>query len=579
MRTLRVALAQINPTVGDLDGNVRKIISYIKKSKKFGAKIVAFPELAITGYPPEDLLLKSQFIKDNLTALKKIQENTFDILTVVGFVDRKDNIYNAAAIIYNKKIIDIYHKIYLPNYGVFDEHRYFQAGTRCPVYNFGDTCIGINICEDIWYPEGPARSQTLAGAELILNINASPYSIGKGNLRENMLSARASDNMVIVAYLNTVGGQDELIFDGHSIIIDQNGKVIARGKQFEEDLIVVDLDFEGVTVKRLHAPRRRHEMIKLEKTDIENINIPLRKTSGKKPTKLRLSSISCSVLEPLQEIYMALVLGTYDYVNKNGFKGVVIGFSGGVDSSLVASIAADALGKDNVNGLFMPSPFTSKESRADVYALADNIGIKVIEVPINSIYHRYLDSLKKDFRGLSPDIAEENLQARIRGNILMAFSNKFGLLVLTTGNKSEMSVGYATLYGDMAGGFAVIKDVPKTMVYELCNWRNKKEGRTLIPESIILKEPTAELKPDQKDTDTLPPYPVLDLILKAYIEDDKSFDEILSLGYEAELVRKVIKMIDKSEYKRRQAPPGIKITQRSFGKDRRFPITNKYREY
>ena len=581
MKSLRIALAQINPTVGDFDGNVSKIIDYIGKAKTAGAEIVAFPELAITGYPPEDLLLKTTFIEDNLEALKKVQRNVSDITVVVGFVDSKDDIYNAAAIMYNKKLIDTYHKMYLPNYGVFDEYRYFQAGTKCPIYRICDAWIGVNICEDIWYPEGPARVQALAGAEVILNINASPYHIGKGKFREHMLSTRASDNMVIVAYLNTIGGQDELVFDGHSIIIDQNGAVIARGKQFEEDLIVVDLDLEGVKMRRLHAPRRRQEVIKLERGSVERIDIPVKKTPIEKAeiTCLHSSLTECVVLEPLQEVYMALEVGTSDYVNKNGFKGVVIGLSGGIDSALVASIAVDALGKENVTGLFMPSPYTSRESREDVYALTANLGIKVIEVPIDSIFQSYLDSLKKEFHGLPAGTTEENIQARIRGNILMAFSNKFGWLVLTTGNKSEMSVGYATLYGDMAGGFAVIKDVPKTLVYELCKWKNVKEDRTVIPERLFWKQPSAELKPDQKDTDMLPPYPVLDPILKAYIEEDKSFKEILSLGCEAECTQKVIRMIDKSEYKRRQAPPGIKITQRAFGRDRRFPITNKYRGY
>jgi NAD+ synthase (glutamine-hydrolysing) len=581
MRSLRIALAQINPTIGDFEGNTSKILSYIKKAKKVGVQLVAFPELAITGYPPEDLLLKTKFIEDNLDALKKIQKNVGDITVIVGFVDRKDDIYNSAAIIYNKRLIDTYHKMYLPNYGVFDEYRYFQAGTRCPIYQIGDTWIGVNICEDIWYPEGPARLQALAGAEVIININASPYHIGKGKFREDMLSTRASDNLVMVAYLNTVGGQDELVFDGHSIILDQNGKVIVRGKQFEEDLIIADLDLEGIMMGRLHAPRRRQEVMKLEKGAVEKITIPIEKIPSEKKTKLRLhvSSIRHRVLEPLEEIYTALALGTSDYVNKNGFKCVVIGLSGGIDSALVTCIAADALGKENVTGLFMPSPYTPNESREDVYAFSGKLGVKVIEVPIHIIFQSYLDSLQREFRGLPADATEENIQARIRGNILMAFSNKFGWIVLTTGNKSEMSVGYATLYGDMAGGFAVIKDVPKTMVYELCKWKNKRAGRIVIPERMFSKEPSAELKPDQKDSDTLPPYPVLDPILRAYIEDDKGFEEILSLGCEVECAQKVIRMVDTSEYKRRQSPPGIKITQRAFGRDRRFPITNKYRGY
>jgi NAD+ synthase (glutamine-hydrolysing) len=579
MRSLRIALAQINPTVGDFEGNVSKIIDYVKKARAAAADVVAFPELALTGYPPEDLLLKTQFIEDNLEALKKVRKNVGDITAIVGFVDRKDDIYNAAAVIHNGKIIDVYHKMYLPNYGVFDEYRYFQAGTRYPVYQLADTRIGINICEDIWYPEGPARIQSLAGAEVIVNINASPYHIGKGKFRENMLATRASDNIVIVAYVNTVGGQDELVFDGHSFILDQDGRVIARGIQFEEDLIVADLNLEGIMMKRLHAPRRRQEVIKLEKGMVEKITIPPEKISRKTKPLINLSTKSHTVLEPLEEIYTALVTGTSDYVTKNGFGGVVIGLSGGIDSSLVASLAVDALGKKNVRGLFMPSPYTSKESREDAYALAGNLGIKISEVPIDGALQSYLSALQKEFSGLPADVAEENLQARIRGNILMAFSNKFGWLVLTTGNKSEMSVGYATLYGDMAGGFAVIKDVPKTMVYELCRWKNDKTARTVIPERMFIKEPSAELKPGQKDTDMLPPYPLLDPILKAYIEEDRSFEEILSLGYEAEGAQKVVRMIDKSEYKRRQSPPGVKITKKAFGRDRRFPITNKYRGF
>jgi NAD+ synthase (glutamine-hydrolysing) len=577
MHSLRIALAQINPVVGDLDGNSLKIIEYIRKARAAGSDLVVFPELAITGYPPEDLLLKTQFIEDNLRALKSIQKNVGNITAIVGFVDRKDDIYNAAAVLHNKKLIGTYHKMYLPNYGVFDEYRYFQAGTRCPIYRIGNTWFGINICEDIWYPEGPARLQALAGAEVILNINASPYHIGKGKFREDMLSTRASDNLVFVVYLNMVGGQDELVFDGHSLIIDQNGHVISRCRQFEEDLVFADLDLKDILMSRLHNPRRRQEVIKLEKGAVEKTAIPADRISHRK--KKLPPSPSPAVLEPSEEIYNALALGTADYVRKNGFQGVVIGLSGGIDSALVASLAADAIGKENVTALFMPSPYTSRESREDAYALAKNSGIRLREIPITLIFKSYSEMLKKEFRGLPVDTTEENLQARIRGNILMAFSNKFGWLVLTTGNKSEMSVGYATLYGDMAGGFAVIKDVPKTLVYRLCRWRNEREGRPLIPERMFTKEPSAELKPGQKDTDMLPPYDILDPVLKAYIEDDRIFDEILSLGCEPACVQNIISMIDRSEYKRRQSPPGIKITPRAFGRDRRFPITNKYKGY
>lgn len=577
MRTLRLGLAQINPVVGDFESNVLKISSYIKEAKKHECDIISFPELAITGYPPEDLLLKTQFIDENLKALEKIIKISDEIVTIVGFVDRDKDIFNSAAIIYNKRLIDVYHKMYLPNYGVFDEYRYFQVGTRCPIYKIGDSWFGVNICEDIWYPEGPTRIQALAGAEVIININASPYHIGKGRFRESMLSTRASDNMVNIAYLNTVGGQDELVFDGHSLIIDQDGNIIARGKQFEEDLIIVDLNLEYIMKKRLHAPLRRQEVLKLPPTAVEKITISERPAIKK--TTEHIIPKQNKLLEPLEEIYNALVVGTQDYVRKNGFKSVAIGLSGGIDSALVTTIAVDALGKKNVHGIFMPSPYTSKESKEDAYELSKNLGIKIIEVPITKIYNSYLESLKTSFKDLPMDSTEENIQARIRGNILMAFSNKFRWLVLTTGNKSEMSVGYATLYGDMAGGFAVIKDVPKTMVYELCSWRNKKENKTIIPERMFTKEPSAELKPGQKDTDVLPPYNILDPILKLYIEEDRSFHEIKIAGFDEKSIKYVINMVDRSEYKRRQAPPGIKITQRAFGRDRRFPITNRYRDF
>ena len=543
MKTVKIALAQINPTVGGIEGNVLKICDYLRKAREQDSGVVVFPELAITGYPPEDLLLKQHFIDDNLKALDTVIENTKDITAVVGFVDRTGSIlYNAAAIIRNCKMIGVYRKVFLPNYGVFDEYRYFRAGTEMPVYNIENIKLGVNICEDIWYPEGPAKYQAIAGAEVILNINASPYHMGKAHLREKMISERASDNKVVIAYLNTVGGQDELVFDGGSFVVDKAGEIIVRGRQFEEELIISEivLDGSGQTVKKHISPR--------------------------------ISSLE-------EEVYKALVLGTRDYVVKNDFKQAVIGLSGGLDSSLVAAIAVDAIGKENVSGIFMPSPYTSKESREDAYGLSKNLGIKIIEVPVSKILEIYRESLKMEFKGLSEDKTEENLQARIRGNILMAFSNKFGWLVLTTGNKSEMSVGYATLYGDMAGGFAVIKDVPKTLACELCKWKNSEEGRAVIPDRVLWKEPSAELKVDQKDTDSLPPYPVLDPILKAYVEDDKSFEDILPSGCDIECTKKVIEMIDRSEYKRRQSPPGIKITPRAFGKDRRFPITNKYRSY
>ena len=575
MKTLRVALAQINPTVGDLPGNAGKIIRYMERAAARGAAIVAFPELALTGYPPEDLLLKPKFIEDNLAAIHEISRHARGIVAVAGFVDRVADIYNAAAIMADGKIIDVYHKMFLPNYGVFDEMRYFQAGTRCPVYEMGDTSFGVTICEDIWYPVGPVRTQALGGAEFIININGSPYTIGKNSFREKMLATRASDCGAIVLYLNTVGGQDELVFDGGSLVLDERGNLAARAGLFKEELLFVDLDLESVFMWRLHDPRRRQEKIAAVQTaQVTRVPVPRPETSAPKMAPAPLAP----VLKMEEEVYSALKLGLSDYVAKNGFGGVIIGLSGGVDSALVATIAADALGKDRVHALFMPSRYTSRESFEDVAALAANLGIRVNEISIEPVFKSYLASLAPVFKDTAPGAAEENIQARIRGNLLMALSNKFGWLVVTTGNKSEMSTGYATLYGDMAGGFALIKDVPKTLVYALAIWRNRGEGGPLIPERIISKEPSAELKANQKDTDTLPPYPILDPVITAYVENDKSFEEILTLC-DAQTAQSVIRLIDRSEYKRRQAPPGIKITPRAFGRDRRLPITNGYRSF
>jgi NAD+ synthase (glutamine-hydrolysing) len=574
MRTLRISMAQINPTVGDLAGNRDKIIDYLGRAKKQAADIVAFPELAVTGYPPEDLVFKPQFVKDNLRTLKQIVKATRGITAIVGFVDNDKHIYDAAAVMHNGKLVHVYHKMLLPNYGVFDEYRYFKPGNRFPIITVKGVNIGVNVCEDIWYADGPARTQALAGAEVIITINASPYHKGKGRERQQMLAARAKENNVYVVYTNTVGGQDELVFDGHSMILDPKGKLIAAGKQFEEDLIAHDI--------RLTGPARRGAdissgLILDEHRDFIDSVVLTDRTAVKKkalpPTRVAKSY-------PLaEEVYRALVLGTRDYVKKTGFKSAVIGLSGGVDSSLVAAVAVAAIGKENVHGVFMPSLYSSDESCDDATELARNLGIKMFSIPIHQPFDAYLNTMRAAFAHTKQDVTEENLQARIRGNILMALSNKFGWLVLTTGNKSEMSTGYATLYGDMAGGFAVIKDVPKTLVYDICKCINRLAGRTIIPKRVLVKAPTAELRPNQKDSDSLPVYEVLDPILKAYVEDDKEFDEMLRMGFDRKTVERVIRLVDSSEYKRRQAPPGVKITARSLGKDRRFPITNRYKSY
>lgn len=569
-------MAQINCTVGDLEGNTEKVVSYMEKARAEGADIVSFPELAVTGYPPEDLLLKPGFIDDNLKCIAEITAASKGIAAVVGFVDKSDDIYNAAAFIHDGSLVGVYRKMYLPNYGVFDEYRYFQAGTKSQVYVLGGVNIGVSICEDIWYPDGPARVESLAGAEVIININASPYHKGKWKFRKHLLTTRAADNVAIVAYNNMVGGQDELVFDGHGMVFDEKGKLIAQGRQFEEDLMLVDLDVESVFHARLHDPRSRRERLAYNKGDksVERFVVsewPFadRKMLDAPPMQEPLS--------PAEEVFQALVTGTRDYVRKNGFTKAVVSLSGGIDSSIVAAIAVEALGADSVVGTFFPFVYTSEASAEDTHALARNLGIPVIEIPIAPAYETLTGMLAPAFEGTKPDVTEENLQARIRGNLLMAISNKFGWIVLTTGNKSEMSTGYATLYGDMAGGFAVIKDVPKTLVYELSRHVNGRAGRVIIPERVITREPSAELAPDQKDSDSLPPYDRLDPILRAYVEDDKGYEEMVAMGFDPDAVKRVIGLVDRSEYKRRQSPPGLKITPRALGRDRRMPITNRYR--
>ena len=576
MHSIRIGIAQINSTVGDLNGNTKKIAQSIDQAKLLGVDLLTFPELAITGYPPEDLLLKPQFIKQNRESLNKIMEHCLDIAVVVGFVDSDGDIYNAAAVLYDKKLVGVYHKFYLPNYGVFDENRYFQAGRECPVFIIYGIGMGVTICEDMWYEAGPAIMQAYAGARVLINISASPYHAGKGLFRESMLATRASDSIAIIAHNNLVGGQDELVFDGNSLIVNEKGKVIARGKQFEEDFIVADLDMESVFRSQLRDPRRRKETpwIREKLEEVTKIEVSRKRPSIARPP---LPPRRIDRLDELAEIYLALVLGTKDYVHKNGFEKVVIGLSGGIDSSLVAAIAVDALGAENVNGVSMPSRYSSPESISDAETLARNLGIEFKVIPIDIAFSSYLETLAESFKDAQSNITEENIQARIRGNILFALSNKFGWLVLACSNKSETATGYTTLYGDMAGGFIPLKDVPKTMVVELARYKNRQVGKELIPSSVLTKAPSAELKPDQKDTDTLPPYDILDPILKAYVEDDLAIDQIADMGFDRDIVTKVARMVDRSEYKRRQTAPGIKITPRDFGRDRRLPITNQFK--
>ncbi len=576
MRRLRIGMAQINTTVGDFDSNIQKILGAISDARSLRVDLLTFPELAICGYPPEDLLFKPQFIEENLRSLTRVIDSSSGLTIVVGFVDAKEDIYNAAAIIHDGQLISVYHKIYLPNYGVFDENRYFRAGKECPVYIIAGVGVGINICEDIWYEAGPAVVQAYSGAEVIVNISASPYHFGKGDSRERMLATRASDNVAIFAYNNLVGGQDELVFDGQSMVLDEKGQLIARGKQFEEDLIVADLDVESVFRTRLHDPRWRKETLFLEEQGRRGAKLAVSEAPAAGP-KPPLPPRQLEVRGLPGEIYDALALGTRDYILKNGFEKVLIGLSGGIDSSLVAAIAVDALGSSNVVGVTMPSRYSSPASAADAGLLARNLDIRLMNIPIEKPFQAYLEILAEAFEGTEPNVTEENIQARVRGNILMALSNKFGWLVLTTGNKSEMATGYTTLYGDMAGGFAVIKDVPKTMVYELTGYRNSRAGSELIPSAIIDKPPTAELRPEQKDIDSLPPYDLLDPVLTAYVEEDKSIEQIIATGVSEEVVKQAARLVDASEYKRRQAPPGIKITPRAFGRDRRLPITNRFK--
>jgi NAD+ synthase (glutamine-hydrolysing) len=578
MKKLRICNSQINCNIGDLHGNAEKIIRNIELARESEADIVTFPELAVCGYPPEDLLLKPSFILENLKTLNEITKSTKGITAVVGFVEQHDGLYNAAAVISDCELKGIYRKMFLPNYSVFDESRYFSKGdTGNLTFKLNDVIFAVNICEDIWYTSGPLMKQALgAGAELVINISASPFYAGKINAREGMLKARATDNLVMISYTNMVGGQDELVFDGGSMIIDCEGEVISSAKRFKEDIIFADLDIENVVRKRLYSPHHKFERDTptLEKSGFQTINIGGRAGAKK---SARITTAIQERTGEIEEVYDALCLGIKDYVRKNGFKKVVVGLSGGIDSALTAALAVQALGAESVAGVTMPSCYSSAETKSDAEKLAASLGIKFITLPIDDIYEEYLAGLKDVFKDSVMDATEENVQARIRGNLLMALSNKFGWLVLSTGNKSEVSVGYCTLYGDMVGGFSVLKDVYKTVVYKLSEFINSKEGREVIPKSTILREPTAELSPDQKDSDILPPYDVLDGILNHYVEMDLCVEEIIDCGFDEDVVKNIVRMVDANEYKRRQAPPGVKITQKAFGKDRRMPITKSYR--
>src|SRR5216110_2946048 len=548
MRRFRVGLGQINPTVGDFEGNVRRIVEGIERARALGCHLVAFPELAVPGYPPEDLLFKPAFIEANLRALDEVTRASRGLTVVVGFVDKRDDIFNAAGVLHDGVVAGVYHKHYLPNYGVFDENRYFQAGTEAPVFAAGETVFAVNVCEDIWYPAGPTTVQALAGAELVVNVNGSPYHVGKARFRAQMVATRAADDIVCVAYVNMVGGQDELVFDGASLIVNERGEVVARGRQFEEDFVVADLDLEAVFRARLRDSRRRKEKLRAAET-APRIVLPALPVAEPAPA---VEPPTLAPLERVEEVFRALVLGTRDYVRKNGFTRVVIGLSGGIDSSLVAALAVEALGRENVAGVGMPSPYSSAGTRRDAQRVAKNLGIEFLSIPITSILRAYKRALARAFKGLKEDVTEENLQARIRGNLLMALSNKFGWLVLTTGNKSEMSVGYSTLYGDSAGGFAVIKDVPKLLVYRLVAQRARRDPENPVPESIVTRAPSAELRPDQRDDQSLPPYEVLDAILEGYVEEDLGREQLIARGLPAAEVDRVIRLVDVAEYKRRQ---------------------------
>jgi NAD+ synthase (glutamine-hydrolysing) len=568
---VRIALAQLNATVGDIAGNEAKGMEAIAQAREAGAQLLVFPELFVTGYPPEDLLLKEHFLRDARAAVDRLARACGDLVVVVGFPERDVDVYNSAAVIQDGEVRGVYRKVYLPNYGVFDEQRYFQAGEGPGIVELDGVRVGLTVCEDIWEPGPPLTDEALAGATIILNLSASPYHAGKGAERERMIAQRARDSLAAVVFCALVGGQDELVFDGHSLVVDHDGHVLGRAAQFAEELLVVDVDPDGPGSARLRDARHRPAARRVEPKVRTVATASLRAADGPVPERRE-----APLLDPEPEVYAALTLGLRDYVEKNGFDHVVLGLSGGIDSALVACIAVDTLGPERVSVAVMPSPYSSSETQEDARTMSRNLGVHCLELEIGAAMEAYDAMLGPVFEGREPDITEENLQARIRGNLLMALSNKFGWLVLTTGNKSEMSVGYSTLYGDTAGGFAVIKDCPKTLVYALCRYRNAQPDAP-IPPSIVERPPSAELRPDQRDEDSLPPYEVLDPILEQYVELDAGREQLIAQGFAEADVDRVTRLVDLAEYKRRQAPPGIKISTRAFGRDRRMPITNRYR--
>ena len=572
---MRLALAQINSVVGDLDGNRDRILGRLAEAKERGADLVLFPELAVTGYPPEDLLLRPGFVRAAERTLEEIARATRNVVALVGVPILERDLYNACAVCAAGEVKAVYRKRFLPNYGVFDEDRYFAPGDDLLLLEHGRTLVGPTICEDVWQPGPPATDLALAGAELIANISASPFHVGKDREREEMLATRARDNAVFLAFCNAVGGQDELIFDGHSLVLDDEGNVLARAPGFEECLLLVDVEPAEVVARRLRDVRRRALARErgVPHAQVVHIGAPRPAPNGR-----RLEPTIAEPLDDLEQMRLALELGLRDYVEKNGFGEVVVGVSGGIDSALVAALAAEALGPERVHCVSMPSPFSSEATRGDARRLAESLGCPFLELPIAPVVDAFRQTLEPVFAERKPDLTEENVQARTRGVLLMALSNKFGWLVVATGNKSELAVGYATLYGDMAGGFALLKDVFKTDVFRLARHLNEHAGRELIPQSILERAPSAELRADQLDEDSLPPYPALDQVLEAYVEEDRSREELTGDGFDRDVIERAIAMIDRAEYKRRQAPPGVKLRPKAFGRDRRTPITNRWRD-